>query len=126
MILRLLALSSDRTPDPAVRLQCTTLLLDLWYLEPVLVCNPRDGISVKDTINEVLLAGILHQDKVYRLTLYGCAFSILTLLIELKSPDAPALLKTIVTGILHHMNGPYRKEKITEEFVLLNLADLFE
>ena len=39
---------------------------------------------------------------------------------------APALLKTIVTGILHHMNGPYRKEKITEEFVLLNLADLFE
>ena len=85
LILRLLALASESTPDPAMRLIATTFLFDLWYMEPIIVCNPRDGIAVKDTLNEVILSGILHQDKVYRLTLYGCAFSVLTHLIDLKS-----------------------------------------
>jgi len=54
-------------------------------MEPIIVCNPRDGVSVKDTINELILSGLLHQDKVYRLTIYGCAFSQLNHLIDLKS-----------------------------------------
>jgi hypothetical protein len=103
LILRLLALASENTPDPAIRLIATTLLFDLWYMEPIIVCNPRDGIVVKDTLNEVILAGILHQDKVYRLTLYGCAFSVLTHLIDLKSQEAPVLLKTIIAGFITHM-----------------------
>ena len=124
--MRLLALASQRTPDPALRLIATTLLFDLWHMEPIIVCNPREGVSVKDTLNEIILAGILHQDKVYRLTLYGCAFTVLNHLIDLKSQDAPALLKTIITGFLSHMSGPNRKDRITEEFVFRNLSDLFE
>lgn len=85
LILRLLAQASERTLDPAMRLISTTFLFDLWHMEPIIVCNPRDGIAVKDTLNEVILSGLLHQDKVYRLTLYGCAFTVLTHLIELKS-----------------------------------------
>jgi len=85
LILRLLAIASERTPDPAMRLIATTLLFDLWYMEPIIVCNPRDGVSVKDTLNELILSGLLHQDKVYRLTIYGCAFSQLNHLIDLKS-----------------------------------------
>lgn len=95
-------------------------------MEPIIVCNPREGVSVKETINEVILAGLLHQDKVYRLTIYGCAFSVLSLLIDLKSSEAPPLLKTIITGILNHMSGPFKKDKITQEFVLQNLIDLFQ
>jgi hypothetical protein len=60
LILKLLELSSESTSDTAVRLQCTTLLFDLWYLEPIIVCNPREGVSVKERINEVILAGLLH------------------------------------------------------------------
>ena len=126
LILRLLALASEKTPDPAMRLIATTFLFDLWHMEPIIVCNPRDGIAVKDTLNEVILSGILHQDKVYRLTLYGCAFSVLTHLIDLKSQEAPVLLKTIITGFVTHMQGPSRKDRVTEEFVMKNLADLFE
>jgi hypothetical protein len=122
----LLALASERTPDPAMRLIATTLIFDLWYMEPIIVCNPRDGVSVKDTLNEIILAGILHQDKVYRLTLYGCAFSVLGHLIDLKSQEAPALLKTVITGIITHMQGPNKKDRVTEEFVLRNLSELFE
>ncbi len=95
-------------------------------MEPIIVCNPRDGVSVKDTLNEIILAGILHQDKVYRLTLYGCAFSVLGHLIDLKSQEAPALLKTVITGIITHMQGPNKKDRVTEEFVLRNLSELFE
>lgn len=100
LILTLLAFASERNLDPAMRLITSTLLLDLWHMEPIIVCNPRDVVSVRDTLNELVLQGILHQDKVYRLTIYGCAFSVLNHLIDIKSQDAPLLLRTIITGFI--------------------------
>lgn len=40
-----------------------------------------DNIPVKDAFYDVLRAGLLHPDKVYRLTLFGSAFGVLDHLI---------------------------------------------
>jgi len=55
LILTLLAFASERNLDPAMRLITSTLLLDLWHMEPIIVCNPRDNVSVRDTLNELVL-----------------------------------------------------------------------
>lgn len=41
-----------------------------------------DNLTVKDSFYECMRLGLLHQDKVFRITLFGNAFSVLDILIE--------------------------------------------
>ena len=80
LVYSLLVRSSENEQDQAVRLLCTTLLIDIWYAEYglLLTMNPTtNNGTVRDAFFDVLKANLAHQDKVYRITIYGAAFALI-------------------------------------------------
>lgn len=80
LVSKLLHHSSEAEEDTAVRLQSTTLLMDLWYEESTVLCNMgplQDGSEVRDLFYDILKSSLTHLDKVYKLTVFGAAFAIL-------------------------------------------------
>jgi len=115
--------ASDKEDDQAVRLLCNTLLIDLWYSEFALILSmqpTRDGVSVRDAFYDVLRLALNHDDKVFRVTVYGAAFSLLDFLISEKSNESPNLLKILIGELVDFMRVRGKREHVTEEFALKN------
>ena len=77
LIFDLLNRASEQERDTAVRLQCTTLLIDLWYDEATVISTLSQSQDMRNMFHDVLLAGATHQDKVYAISVLGATFALL-------------------------------------------------
>ena len=69
--------------DYALKLKCTNLLFEIWYLYPTLVSQTSwevkglNGMTLKDSFQLVLKQSTNERDKVFRINAFACAFSLL-------------------------------------------------
>ena len=121
----LLERSSDQEEDPSLRMQCTTLLIDLFYDEATVLSNvqPYDGQDVRVIFNDNLKLGLLHRDKVYKLTIWGASFGLLDHLIEIKSAESPVLMRTMISAFTELVKN--RHDRLSESFILRNFHELY-
>jgi hypothetical protein len=121
----LLDRSSASEEDPSLRMQSTTLLIDLFYDESTVLSNvqPYDGQDVRIVFNENLKSGLQHRDKVYKLTIWGASFGLLDHLIEIKSAESPTLMRTMISAFTELVKN--RHDRLSEGFILRNFHELF-
>jgi hypothetical protein len=84
-------------------------------------------VDVSVSFYEILRSGLVHQDKVYRITVFGAAFGLFEHILEMKSSESPEILKTMISAMIELMRDTsVRKDRLTEEFLFRNFLDLFE
>lgn len=84
-------------------------------------------VDVSVSFYEILRSGLVHQDKVYRITVFGAAFGLFEHILEMKSAESPEILKTMISAMIELMRDTsVRKDRLTEEFLFRNFLDLFE
>jgi len=114
-MMNILNLAGDNQGDHAVRLQTTSLILDIWTSKPQIVqtMTSHNGISIRERAKEVLTQGLLHQDKVFRLSIFSQAFGLLDSLVDKHNSESPHIFKLLVTAFFDLIKGKFRTEKLT-------------
>lgn len=124
----LLEASENIADDYAVKLTCTSLLLEMYMLDPVLITSDKKGLgnmSLKDSILAIVQQSVNEDDSVYRLTVLGQAFALLDRLAELKHAEAPVFYKALILVLIES----YKKRAYDEsalEFLVNNFHQLFK
>jgi len=59
-----------------------------------------------------------HPDKVYKITVYGATFTLLDVLLEMRSSDAPLIFKILVESAL--LLFADNNNRVAEEFLFIN------
>lgn len=64
-----------------------------------------------------------HPDKVFKIAVLGQVFTLLNLLLDLKSAESPKLFQIVVQQCLQQIK---KSEPVTESFILTNMLALFQ
>lgn len=70
----LLEASENIADDYAVKLTCTSLLIEMYMLDPVLITSDKKGLgnlSLKDSILAIVQQSVNEDDSVYRISILG-------------------------------------------------------
>lgn len=124
LIYDLLNRASEQERDTAVRLQCTTLLIDLWYDESTVISTLSQSQDMRSMFHDVLLAGATHQDKVYSISVLGATFALLDKTLAQRSVDSPQLFQTLISATVDLFRE--RNDRVIEEHLLKNFTMLFD
>ena len=74
--------------DMALKLKCTNLTLEIWYLYPTIVSTNSDAIlglgtmSLRESFHNILVAGTKERDKIFKINVFAMAFTLLDRLAE--------------------------------------------
>ena len=75
--------ATDAEQDYALKLKCTNLLIEIWFLYPTVVSQQsRDqvgigSLSLTESFHYVLKQGLSERDKVFRVNVFANSFSLL-------------------------------------------------
>lgn len=108
-------LAGETNGDHAVRLQTTSLIIDVWNSKPQIVqaMTSHNGISVRERALEMVRQGLSHKDKVFRLAIFSQAFGLLDYLVEKRNSESPHVFKLLVTVFFDLLQGKFKTEKLT-------------
>ena len=83
VIQKALVEAAENDIDYALKLKCTNLLFEIWYLYPTLVSQTSweikglNGMTLKDSFQLILKQSTNERDKVFRINAFACAFTLL-------------------------------------------------
>ena len=103
--------ATDNHGDFALKLKCTNLLIEIWYLYPTIVSNsskPHIGIgsqSFKDSFHFVLRQGTIERDKVFRVNIFANGFTLLDRLAAKDNSETSAVYMTLISGLVGLYKG---------------------
>jgi len=101
-----------------------SFLVETWFLEPKIVqgCQtPIDGLSLSEYSLKMLGKACRDKSISLRLSSLALVFKLLSHFAELKNPHAPLIYKSLTFSLLENFS-----DDVTREFILSNLASIFE
>ena len=123
------------TNDLALRLKTTNLILELWYLYPTLVSSNQQSVqglgsmSLRDSFHQVLMMGTKERDKIFKINVFGMAFTLLDRLAEKENKEAPQVYKTIILGLVEsykNKRSDREIDQVTTEMILRSFISIFK
>ena len=121
--------------DYALKLKCTNLLFEIWYLYPTLVSQSSwemkglNGMTIKDSFQLVLKQSTNERDKVFRVNAFACAFSLLDRLAQKKNKESAAVYKTLIMALIEHYKNKRSDKDVdqtTTDMALKNFIHIFK
>ena len=109
--------ATDNHQDFALKLKCTNLLIEVWYLYPTIVSQQAKqfvgigSLSLKDSFHYVLKQGTQERDKVFRVNIFANGFTLLDRLAAKENRETSAVYETLISGLLEH----YKNKKSDRE-----------
>ena len=110
--------ATDNHGDFALKLKCTNLLLEIWYLYPTIVSlksKQHLGIGampLKESFHYVLQQGTQERDKVFRVNVFANGFTLLDRLASKENSETSAVYQTLISGLLEHYKGKSSDKEI--------------
>ena len=126
--------ATDNHGDFALKLKCTNLLIEIWYLYPTVVSKPAKShvgigsLSLRDSFHFVLQQGTLERDKVFRVNVFANGFTLLDRLAAKDNSETSAVYKTLIAGLLEHYKGKTSDKEIDQvssEMILRGFRTVF-
>ena len=127
--------AAENDMDYALKLKCTNLLFEIWYLYPTLVSQSNwevkglNGMTIKDSFLLVLKQSTNERDKVFRINAFACAFSLLDRLAQKKNKESAAVYKTVILALIEHYKHKRSDRDVdqtTTDMALKNFIHIFK
>lgn len=100
--------ATDDNGDVSLRLKCTNLLLEIWFLHPSIPANPDKqhygigSLSLKDSFHYVLEQGVTMRDRIFSLNVYAVGLALAERLASKANSETQAVYRTLAGGLLSH------------------------